>query len=105
MNPNIQKLVKELNSWGFLTTDSGDGQTHDFECDREYPYVVIKGDHHTIIADSMRLMFLLKEKHEIKFKSLNEQGETPYIQANYSPIDGHAFIEILNITDDMLKIS
>lgn len=41
MNPGIAYTVKTLREWGFDTTDSGDGQTHDHECDLPVPYVYI----------------------------------------------------------------
>ena len=31
MNPGIAYTVKTLREWGFDTTDSGDGQTHDHQ--------------------------------------------------------------------------
>ena len=42
LNPGIAETVTWLNSLGYETTDSGDGQTHGYGCDREGPYVVIK---------------------------------------------------------------
>ena len=41
INPGIRELVSRLNAAGFKTVDSGDGETHDFECDRSYGYVVV----------------------------------------------------------------
>lgn len=36
LNPGIARTVQWLNSQGFMTTDSGDGATHDHECDRDH---------------------------------------------------------------------
>ena len=41
LNPGIVKTVKMLNDAGYTTTDSGDGETHDYECDRDVGYVVV----------------------------------------------------------------
>jgi hypothetical protein len=35
LNPGIAKTVALLNWMGYRTTDSGDGETHDHECDRD----------------------------------------------------------------------
>lgn len=42
LNPGIRFLVEALNKRGLKTTDSGDGVTHDFACDRDHPYVVVQ---------------------------------------------------------------
>lgn len=39
LNPGIVKTVEFLRTNGFITMDSGDGETHAFECDQPYPYV------------------------------------------------------------------
>lgn len=41
LNPGIRKTVAYLRSLGFDTVDSGDGQTHEHECDRPHGYVTI----------------------------------------------------------------
>ena len=42
LNPGIAETVTWLNSLGYETTDSGDGGTHSYGCDRDGPYVVIR---------------------------------------------------------------
>ena len=59
LNPGIVNLVTILNEHGFKTCDSGDGVTHDHECDRDYPYVVVMSDKTKLIEDTDRLMAVL----------------------------------------------
>ena len=66
LNPGIRHTVQTLRAWGFMTLDSGDGETHQFECDRDCPYVVIRVDPEKLADESHRLMELL-EAQSIKF--------------------------------------
>jgi hypothetical protein len=43
LNPGIARLVHWLRATGFDTIDSGDGRTREHDCDRPYPYVVMRG--------------------------------------------------------------
>lgn len=94
LNPGIRKVVALLNEWGWTTVDSGDGQTHDYECDRDVGYVVVsipEEDH-------------LREEADLIYKVLKERGvvmgpDACHIQANYCPFDGHGLVDIHNIHD------
>jgi hypothetical protein len=39
LNPGIRRVVAYLFATGFVPTDSGDGKTHEHDCDLPFPYV------------------------------------------------------------------
>lgn len=104
INPGIQKTVALLNQYGFTTTDSGDGVTHDFECDRDVGYVTCIIEDHSLdmAAEARRLMNLL-ESHGLQFRESEDIGESPLIQITYNPRDGLWLLDVHDITDAMLN--
>lgn len=100
LNPGIRKLVALLNANGFVTVDSGDGVTHDHDCDREYAYVVCQTEPDLLLRETDGLVALMA-KHGVSVMAQSEDG-TPCIQATYDPIDGSALIDLMNVTDAML---
>lgn len=102
LNPGIRRIVTWFNDMGFTTIDSGDGKTHDFECDRDYAYVVIKIDPAQMVSGADRLKTILEE-HGVCIGPIGPEGDlTPCMQASYDPVQGAAFIDVMNVTDDML---
>jgi hypothetical protein len=95
LNPGIRKLVHFLRASGFQTTDSGDGETHDFECDPDHAYVAIGSCPATLIRDCQVVQALL-EGLGVVFEG---DPEGPSLEASYSPIDGFAFVLIFNVKD------
>lgn len=106
LNPGITKLVSALNEAGFMTTDSGDGETHDHACDRPYGYVVVLvPDKNDLVAASDRLRSLLEG---LGLSVVPQSLETPpegscTVQAMYCPADGFAVIDLSHVHDRMLK--
>lgn len=100
LNPGIRRLVRWLNeSLNLKTVDSGDGQTHDHECDRPEPYVVIMTEPHALLPTALAL----KDTLEGLGIEVFAQGKGPvYIQANFDPVDGYAFIDLNGVTDEDL---
>lgn len=96
LNPGIINTVKWLNENGFQTVDSGDGETHDYECDLECPYVHISVAPEKLISEANRLQAKLQENGIVLTES-DESGSSPTIQASYSPLDGLAFISLFNV--------
>lgn len=96
INPGIRNVVEWLQGLGFETVDSGDGETHDFECDRPEPYVVIQTLPHRLVDDARRLRACLQARGI----ELEPQGPTPGVpvaQANYCPVSGTAFIDLTGV--------
>ena len=60
MNPGIEHFVNLLNELQFKTTDSGDGRTHEFECDRAYPYTVVLVTPDTLLKEAVNLLDTLR---------------------------------------------
>lgn len=100
MNPGIRKTVAFLNERGFETTDSGDGKTHDFACDRDHPYVVIKTEPGALVFDARLLLSVLGEAG-VQFHPIGPEPG-PSIQATFDPADGTAFIDLLCVDDELL---
>ena len=80
LNPGIRETVRWLHLLGYTTTDSGDGQTRQFECDRGDPYVVVK------VEDPR---YLIETCDRLK-KDLGRAAHHPdiLITGTYSPLDG-----------------
>ena len=99
INPGIRKTVALLNANGFKTTDSGDGETHDYACDRDVGYVVVKVLPHQDLVDTANRIHDLLVDNGISFK-VDLDGVQ--IQASYSPVDKYQLVDIHNIHDRML---
>ena len=102
LNPGVVRTVQWLNENGFETCDSGDGVTHDFECDRHYPYVVIITDPARLAADADRLLALLRTRIRVDALAEDSPEDAVNVTATYDPADGFAIIEIANVTDRVL---
>lgn len=106
LNPGIRETVAFLRAHGFATIDSGDGRTHEYECDQSVAYVhmrVMPPD--DLISESQRLYDLLGDR--IVFSDPVMDGDTvtlgPMIEAHYSPRDGIATISLWHVDDDTLR--
>lgn len=101
INPGVRKLVKLLNDNGFVTTDSGDGVTHDHACDRDYAFVVIASSPDSLIKDTHAVWQLLMN-HGVTFQELTsmEADPVPQILAVYVPYSSFAaHIEVTHLLD------
>ena len=101
-NPNIEKTIKLLWVNGFNTIDSGDGETHIFECDLEFPYIHIMSDQNNIVDDCKDLKKIIEE-YTSKKVGLVGIGDDASIQGTYDPVDSTAIITLLNVTDACLN--
>lgn len=100
INPGIRKTVEWLNSQGFPTVDSGDGETHDYTCDRDYPYVTIRVvDYTTLIVETERLLAAIKPRVA---GCVDVGFDGPSIQASYDPVNHIALIDLMHVTDKLL---
>ncbi len=104
LNPGIVKTVEWLNGLGFKTVDSGDGVTHDFECDRSYPYVVVSvEDPRELIQKTQELYKLLVEKGvHIEPQGPEVLPGKVNLQADYDPATASAMVQIMGISDELL---
>lgn len=98
INPGIRKFVRLFRDHGFETVDSGDGETHDHECDRDEGYVVIRLNDRMSLVDCANEVMVIMEVAGIRLAPTTG----PTIQASYSPIDGFRIIDIHGIHDRML---
>lgn len=102
LNPGIRRLVKWLNAMGFKTVGSGDGRTHDFGCDRDHAYVVIRVEPEKLVAEADRLsneLYAIGIIVEAQSEELH-----PCIQATYDPLCSEmpASLDLMNVTDEMM---
>lgn len=102
LNPGIRKLVHLLNEHGFETTDSGDGETSDCDCDRENAYVCVLVKPDRLIDNCAAIKALLKT-YGVTVKSLDEDGTVPNVQGTFDACWDTAVIDIINVTDAMLS--
>lgn len=99
LNPGIRRTVVWLNEvGGFRTTDSGDGKTHDYGCDRDHPYIVITVDkpEKFLVKEANRLHTVLLYRG-IEVVPVGEGG--PCIQASYDPVNEIGVIDLSNVDD------
>lgn len=97
LNPKIKAAVKWLQENGFHTTDSGDGETHDFECDQKVPYVHMVTTKDKLVSESERLVSLLSEKG-VELLPCDPGGTVPTVEGSYLPLMGIATITLWNVT-------
>lgn len=114
MNPGIRKTVQWLRDNGFRTCDSGDGVTHECECDRDQAYVVIRVEPYEMAAEADRLMKLLDgmgvslaDAYEAvgdayAAGTLGEKMDYPFLQADYNPVNGIATLDLACVSDAVL---
>lgn len=93
LNPGIRRTVVMLRAAGFMTMDSGDGKTHEFECDLDVPYVHIKVEPAQLVDEAHRLLALV----------LAEFAPGAAVEASYSPQDGFALLHLFGASDEGLK--
>lgn len=103
INPGIKKTVEWLNLKGFKTCDSGDGKTHDFECDRDYPYVCMLVDPEKLISETNRLSDLLLHELNLEVYSVSLE-RTPCIQATYDPTNRFGIIDLMYVDDKVFEL-
>lgn len=104
LNPGIRRTVALLRAHGFRTTDSGDGETHDYACDRAVGYVAMQVEPGQLAAEADRLAAVLRAAGV----RVEPQGPEPvagvaHIQASYCPADGIAVIDVSPIHDRLLR--
>ena len=102
MNPGIRKTVAWLRSKGFETTDSGDGETNTYECDRSIPYISIMVDPARMAEESNRLLNLLRDSG-LKIGAMTGDITEPCIQATYDPGNKIAIIDLTGVKDSSLE--
>lgn len=97
LNLGIAYTVQWLNERGFVTTDSGDGKTRDFECDPGIPYVHIRCKPSELYSEVQRLKDRLLAEWEIEVEPMNETNSLPTIQGSLDAATDDGFISMWNI--------
>jgi hypothetical protein len=104
LNPGIRATVRFLREHGFNTCDSGDGVTHEFECDLPIPYVHIQCDADKLASEADRLAELMKSVG-VNFDDVSDPQDDPdaamhdpNIEATYLPLGSReGFIHLFNV--------
>lgn len=106
LNPGIRRSVAWLRDNGFVTIDSGDGETHDFPCDQPIPFVACQVDPLLLSVEADRLAALLATKQipVVPFAENEDEDDpdTVTISASYDPADGIAVIQASRLHDRLL---
>ena len=110
ISPKVRELVKALNAAGWPTCDSGDGSNHaaGMECARDYPHVVIRLPFHrrTRIYEEAKAVQIWLNTRGVRVETQGLVGDgwqAPCIQASLDPVNELALIDVMHVTDDMLK--
>lgn len=101
LNPGIVETVRYLNDRGFETCDSGDGETHKYECDHPNPYVVVLSNESIGLTATADLVKEAVEALGIEFvvPSSTDTDSYPFIEASYSPVDKTGVVYVGNVRD------
>jgi len=106
INPGIRLTVGMLNAAGHKTTDSGDGETRSFMCDREEAYVVVVSTPERLTQEAQEIAQLLKANGVLVSSIGNDKVGGVQIQATYDPAmgqeHGSALIDLSGIHDRLL---
>ncbi len=106
LSPGIRKLVRQLNEWGFDTTDSGDGTNFEecMECAVSWPMIVIMIDREKKdpFEETDRLAKLLWDAG-VKLGTDRVPEYPRTVQLTYSPLDRNCIVTVDNILDSDLK--
>lgn len=98
INPGILKTVQWLQSHGFKTCDSGDGETHDHECDLPIPYVHMMVEVPSLLVyEADRLATLLLFEHAIEVLPCNEDNSLATLHAGYDAGNHVATMSLFNV--------
>lgn len=101
LNYGLRKTVIWLNTNGFITVESGDGDTSlsdKYECDRDYPYVMMTVEPQDIIKETERLYQLLRQQ----YITVDTIGGDISIQASFDPANYSAVICLMGVNDEVL---
>ena len=94
LNPKIAPWVHFLRAHGFNTCDSGDGETHDYACDRDYAYVSIRVAPTLLSTTADRLLAILQGRgYTVEAVGLATKGEAE-IEASYDPVNQIGIIDL-----------
>jgi hypothetical protein len=96
LNPGIVKTVEWLQARGFQTTDSGDGATHDYECDMPIPYVHMLVEPDKLVSETRRLRDELATIGVVT-EPTNETGTAKSIEASFDPHTNLAVLSVFNV--------
>lgn len=96
LNPGIRKTVEWLIQNGYQTTDSGDGEAHEHECDQDQPYVHMLIAPANLVQETDRLAALLKARG-IEVQPMDENCSVPCLEAGYNPAHGAGTLTLWNV--------
>lgn len=105
LDSGIRDTVRWLRSAGFDTCDSGDGATKQPDPDwgvRPCPHVIIDVHPHELVDECGRLSRLLGSIGIPTLSASLQNPDGPIIQGVYQYAEGMAFIELVNVHDEML---
>lgn len=96
LNPGIRATVAWLRENGFQTCDSGDGATHEFECDLPHPYVHMVVTPETAWTECQRLKALLAARG-VQVQPMNAEMSGPSLTAHICGSSGFASLSLYNV--------
>lgn len=105
INPGIRRTVALLRAAGFATVDSGDGETHQYDCDRDHGYVVMVAEPAVMVAECRRLAHVVHAAGLVVVPSAMEAPEVGQVtvEGSYSPADDIAILNLSYVHDRMLR--
>ena len=102
LNIGIRKTVALLQAAGFNTCDSGDGETHDHDCDRESGYVSMTVEPLKLVSETVRLHNVLRAAG-VKVLPIGF-GDGPWIQGTLDPVNMIAVLDVDRVHDRLLAV-
>lgn len=106
LDPGIRRTVKTLRTWGFDTTDSGDGKKVGMECALPFPHVAMLSHPDELALDAEYLRGLVDACLALRGQRVQSMGEDPgaqvSIQASYDPVSKTGLLELFGFSDELL---
>jgi hypothetical protein len=105
LDPGIREVVRLLQSWSYVTTDSGDGVSKPQDEDtRPYPHVTMR------VTGATQAIYLVKRLAGVGIRCVSvteafmsgDRPSAPCMQFTYDPVDGIATLDLMGLDDAML---
>jgi len=102
IDPGIWYTIKFLMDNGFYVAESSDGSSDGVEWNIQSSYVKMLCENEYIITESMRLSRLLTEMGLDTAGHSSQDGDSPHIEAVFTPKDSYAAIYLYYVNDKNL---
>lgn len=100
----VRALVRQLNEWGFETTDSGGGSNYvaAMECAVDFPMVTIRVSRPSQLITQAHAVWHMLERAGVPMGKPDAAGNARTVEATYNPADTEALLLVMHVTSSDL---